>query len=524
MDSVHFFVLIPIICLIIFFQAKTLRSALRKIHQFKSIIPSNILSFSIFKTVLDVEEKEIVEDDESDGLWTDDESISDASRRMGIEVSQIRVKSDNPTMAKIEGALNMYLQKNKGAVSDFNLMKDVVERYCGAEEEEISVMQPIPLYMGLMGTMIGIIVGVFIISLGGGIQQVGLNGVSALMACVAVAMIASFAGICFTTIISWKAKGAKTQIEGNKNQFYSWLQTELLPTLSGNAATALSLLQNNLVSFNNTFGKNIGKFDDVLSEIRQVSKDQSSALKAISRLDLTRTASANVKVLHELQQCTDKLELFNQYLNSVNGYLNEVHSLNEGLNEHLGRTAAIEKMGTFFENEMNQIQSREDIIRTAVNSVDEYLKDSATHMKESMDSYISELKAKTTSEMEQIKNLSEESQRSFAERVKSQQDMISAKTNEMEKLLQGITSFSETKSAINSLVSFTKRNNELLNSLISAIESSSSSSRGGEYRPVKVKRGFAFYYDIFVKSVVLLTALAIITFIVIKVINEGWYV
>ena len=503
------------------FQARTLRSALKKINQFKDIIPSNSLSFSVIKAIIEVEEKEDSDEGNPDDLWTDEESVADVPHRIGIEVSQIQIKSDNPTMAKIEGALNMYLQKNKGAASDFNLMKDVVERYCGAEEEEISVMQPIPLYMGLMGTMIGIIVGVSLVSLGGGIQGVGLNGVSAMMVCVAVAMLASFMGICFTTIISWKTKGAKTQIEGNKNQFYSWLQTELLPTLSGNAATALSLLQNNLVSFNNTFGKNIGKFEDVLSEIRQVSNDQSSALKAISKLDLTRTAMANVKVLHELQQCTDKLELFNEYLNSVNGYLNEVRGLNEGLNEHLNRTAAIERMGAFFENEMSQIQAREDFIRTAVNSVDDSLKASVAHIRESMDGYISELKEKARLEMEQIKNMSEESQRSFAERIKSQQDMISSKTNEMEKLLQGIAALSETKSSINSLVSFTKRNNELFNSLINAVEANTSI---GEHHPVRIKRGFAFYFDIVVKSVVLLTAITIIAFIVVKFVSEGGHV
>ena len=37
-------------------------------------------------------------------------------------------------------------------------MKDVVERYCDADEEEITTQQPIPLYLGLMGTMVGIII------------------------------------------------------------------------------------------------------------------------------------------------------------------------------------------------------------------------------------------------------------------------------------------------------------------------------------------------------------------------------
>lgn len=50
-------------------------------------------------------------------------------------------------------------------------MKDVVERYCDAEEEEINIQQPIPLYLGLMGTMVGIIVGIGFIAVSGGLSS-----------------------------------------------------------------------------------------------------------------------------------------------------------------------------------------------------------------------------------------------------------------------------------------------------------------------------------------------------------------
>ncbi|QLH47786.1 MAG: hypothetical protein HWD58_20570 [Bacteroidota bacterium] len=50
-------------------------------------------------------------------------------------------------------AVNVYLLRNKGAATDFNLIKDVVERNLDMEEEDISHTVTVPLYLGLMGTM-----------------------------------------------------------------------------------------------------------------------------------------------------------------------------------------------------------------------------------------------------------------------------------------------------------------------------------------------------------------------------------
>ena len=294
---IHYLIVIPLILIIIYFQAKVFAQALAKIDVFQAIFPSNKLDYSIVKAIIVTSEKEeemAESQDYNDEIWQEDEDEGNDVLTREVEVSQISVRNDNPTMTSIKDALNMYLQKNNGAASDFALMKDVVERYCGAEEEEITVVQPIPLYMGLMGTMIGIIVGISVIAANGGVEK--LTNVSSMMTCVAIAMIASLVGIVFTTIISWKAKGAKTQIESRKNVFYSWLQTELLPVLSGNAVTALSLLQTNLMTFNQTFKGNIQEFDKVLTNVRQVSQDQAHALEAISRIDITRVAQANVTV------------------------------------------------------------------------------------------------------------------------------------------------------------------------------------------------------------------------------------
>lgn len=469
---VHYLIVIPLILVIIYFQAKVFSQALAKIDVFKAIFPTNKLDYSIGRARIVVSEKKEESSDNlasNDEIWQEDNDEGDGILTREVEVSQIFVRNDNPTMNSIREALNMYLQKNNGAASDFALMKDVVERYCGAEEEEITVVQPIPLYMGLMGTMIGIIVGISVIAANGGVEK--LTNVSSMMTCVAIAMVASLVGIVFTTTISWKAKGAKTLVESRKNVFYSWLQTELLPVLSGNTVTALSLLQTNLMTFNQTFKGNIQEFDQVLTNVRQVSQDQAHALEAISRIDITKVTQANVTVLRELQRSTAQIERFNQYLTNVNGYLDAVNSLNNNLNNHLDRTAAVERMGAFFERELEQVNTREEYIRQVVGSVDHSLEESFNQMVSTMNTYMGELRTKTSSELETIKNAYEQQQQAFVAKLKEQQDALSQKTEEMNKVLQGIQSLSDTKTAINTLAEVSRNNARQLQQITRALES-----------------------------------------------------
>lgn len=470
---IHYLIVIPLIVVIIYFQVRVFIQASTKIDVFKSIFPSNRLDYSIGKANIVV--SEIKEDcssqseEDNDAIWQDDKDSSKDVIVREVEVSQISVRTENATMTSIKDALNMYLQKNSGAASDFALMKDVVERYCGAEEEEITVVQPIPLYMGLMGTMIGIIVGISVIAANGGVEK--LTNVSSMMTCVAIAMVASLVGIVFTTIISWKAKGAKTVVESRKNVFYSWLQTELLPVLSGNTVTALSMLQTNLMTFNQTFKGNIQEFDQVLTNVRKVSQDQAKALEAISRIDITQVAQANIAVLRELQKSTSQLEIFNQYLTNVNGYLDAVNSLNNNLSSHLDRTAAIERMGSFFESEIEQVKNREEYIRQVVGSVDRSLEQSFNQMVSTMNTYMGELRTKTTSELDAIRNTYEQQQKAFVEKLKEQQEALSQKTEEMEKVLAGIQSLAETKAAINGLTEVSRNNSRQLQQIARVLDS-----------------------------------------------------
>ena len=71
-----------------------------------------------------------------------------------INISLIECKGvKNETQGDILNSINGYLLRNKGAVSDFMLVKDIVDRNVDKVDDEISNSLPTPLYLGLMGTL-----------------------------------------------------------------------------------------------------------------------------------------------------------------------------------------------------------------------------------------------------------------------------------------------------------------------------------------------------------------------------------
>lgn len=434
----HYAILIILIIIILICQVICYLNVRRQTEKFMRIFPEDMNDYSI----------NIIVPDSSVNTETDEDGCSKIQQNSDEGISQIEVKSPSPVMKEILTALNRYLRKNHGAASDFHLMKDVVERYCDAEEDEISTQQPIPLYLGLMGTMIGIIVGIGAISFTGNFSDDLMKNIGELMTCVAVAMIASFFGVLCTTLIAWQSKSAVSKVESDKNRFYSWIQTELLPVLSGDAVNALYLMQQNLMTFNQTFKSNILNLDEVLQKIGDTSKEQAALIDLVKDIDVKQVAVANIKVLKELKDCTSEIQVFNQYLHSVSSYLNAVNALNTSLNTHLDRTAAIERMGNFFESEIAQVSAREQYINQVVANVDDTLKKTFDSLSESTRLNVVELKAQSTAEFDEMHKLLQEQMIVFKDTLcRQQQDMteilhhkndeLSAYMEEQKKTLSG---------------------------------------------------------------------------------------
>ena len=267
----------------------------------------------------------------------------------------------NSVYKAIENSINKYLANNKGAVIDFHLLKDAVDRHCDSIEDDINAQTPVPLYCGLAGTMVGVIIGLWsllstnsLTNLMGGdayaenSMVAAASGVNDLLGGVAWAMVASIVGIALTTINSIRFKNCKLKEENGKNSFLAWMQARLLPELSTDMSDSLTKLVKNLNRFNSDFALNSKELRNTFKQVNETYSIHANVIKTIHEMDVMKMASVNVNVLRELQNTTGKLELFNEYLDSVKGYTDTIQKFNSQFHSESERLHVLEQIRDFF--------------------------------------------------------------------------------------------------------------------------------------------------------------------------------
>lgn len=498
----HYIIIGIVVVLIIGVQIYFFSKTLKEIRIFSNIFPKSTDNLYAYDSEIYIGNKktdnEHIEKKDTEEVVINDEDAKDNDDFDEDEVEDY--EECDSVFKRIITSLNTYLRKNKGAASDYHLMKDIVERNCDAKENEIDTQIPTPLYTGLMGTVLGIIVGVvFLVSSGGlsalldsdydlvkgtsvpteiigriSAQDVvdknkrvivekneeinfikaekivayakengkeiklvsddsGSKGISALLGGIALAMIASFIGILFTTIASYIFKNAKRKQEEGKDEFLSWIQAELLPQLSSDVSGAIVKMGQNLKDFNKTFSSNTKELSATLDKVNESYRGQAAVLQSIKELRINEIATANITIYDKLKDSTqelgdltqhiseysEQLSKLGKYLKNSEKYLIQVKELNEKLDEGEERMKTIERLGEFFEAELQQIQNRKSEMTKAVGVVDDALQEALIKMQENVGRQFSELEKssalqqdilqeklkETTALVEELKNL-----------------------------------------------------------------------------------------------------------------------
>ena len=333
--------------------------------------------------------------------------------------------SGNKIFGSIKLSINKYLSNNSGSVIDFHLLKDAADRHCDSVENDISTQTPIPLYCGLAGTMAGVILGLipFISSgaliylLGGELSlniskeemdNLAASGINELLAGVAWAMAASICGIMLTTINSLLFKSCKLKEENGKSTFLAWMQSRLLPELPSDTSDALNRLVKNLNIFNRTFAENTSDLKGTLIKVNDAYKIQSKIIQTVHDMDVMKMAKANVRVLEELQQCTDKLELFNSYLDNIHGYTDAINTFTALFQQESNRLHVLEEIQQFF------MRHKAEIAKDTADA-DVALKEALSVMRDSTVANVEELNKHFVTQSETFKRILQEEKEAFEE-------------------------------------------------------------------------------------------------------------
>lgn len=380
----------------------------------------------------------------------------------------------NVIFESIINSINKYLGNNSGSVIDFGLLKDAVDRHCDTVENDIATQTPIPLYWGLAGTMAGVILGLWDLlssnailtlmgSSGGVIATAATSaavGINALLSGVAWAMLASIIGILLTTANSLLFKRCKLKEENGKNSFLAWMQSELLPELPSDTSQALNNLVKNLNKFNNTFKENTSNLGNALNAVNQSYAIQADIIQAVHDMDVMKMAKANVRVLQELKDCTDKLEDFNKYLEDIAGYTDAIHRFETQFSEQADRLHILEEIRDFF-------RSHKSAIAKTTADADKTLQESLSTIKESTTENVNELRKQFVTQSEHFKGILGEEKEAFERFMTQMNAQFSAQMSRMPQLVKQLEEISSIPVRLDKLIDKIESSNSRLASEIS---------------------------------------------------------
>lgn len=432
---------------------------------------------------------------------------------------------ENGTRREIITSINRYLEKNRNAVTDFNLIRDIIDRNCDAIEDEIQTQIPIPLYFGLIGTMLGILIGVGALVATGSLENlltsfqapVGVEegseawrqakeaydsqateGIVSLFGGIALAMVSSIIGILLTTIGSLNNKNAKAVVEQKKHKFISWLQAELLPKISTDFSSALIQLGHDLTGFNASFSTNANLLKRTISEISSATVAQSNLLNSIERLDIARIAKANIAVYEQLKNCTE-----------------DIASLARNLKEIQNSISGI---GQFMENGINEYEKRNTYIQDASGKVDIAVRQG----QELLSQRANEIFAKYDELLHTLYMRSETTTRELAQKYDIEADKlhraIVEKLTDVKQLETELKNLVAVKTSINNLEKATTEQNRKIDSLASAIRDLAQVKVSGGTTHVEMKMPILYKVVIIVSgSIITLTGLFFITLRILEI-------
>ena len=376
----------------------------------------------------------------------------------------------NKVFESIKDSINKYLENNSGSVIDFSLLKDAVDRHCDSVENDINTLTPTPLYCGLAGTMAGVIVGLSsllttgsitaLLSSGSGNFGTAAEGVNDLLSGVAWAMLASIMGILLTTIASLLFKRYKLQGESGKNTFLAWLQAKLLPELPSDTSDALNRLVKNLNKFNSTFAENTSSLRGALREVNGSYRIQGEIIKAVHDMDVMKMAKANVRVLQELKECTDKLEKFNEYLDDIYGYTDAIHTFTTQFEQEANRLHVLEEIQQYF------MRHKAEIAKDSAD-VDVALRDALRTLKETASQNTGELNSTLVQQAEEFKRIIADEKDSFERLNRELRTQFSAELTQIPMLQKQLAEIAGIPAKLDKLIERMERSNSTLASQVS---------------------------------------------------------
>lgn len=281
-----------------------------------------------------------------------------------VNVSLITTSGGSKAFKEVVIETNEYLCKNVGTSADLGVLQDICDKKLEVKENAVKSTLNLPLFIGLGGTFIGIIIGVigFAFDLNSlfdststapeteqvaampvandNITEIGAtpssetsqeesgdetNSLQFLLIGIGCAMAASLCGLIlmvYNTAINYRQ--ATADLDTKRNEYFDFLRRELMPTLANSMSSSLNSLKSVLGHFVDKFGKNLDAYADSAELLNENLEKQHLVLTQIQDMGMTRMANRVASAFVQLNEAADALNTFHQYQQDLNTTIHQV--------------------------------------------------------------------------------------------------------------------------------------------------------------------------------------------------------
>ncbi len=203
---------------------------------------------------------------EAHALDVEEEVRSTAGGLSEASVPQLKIHpSFKEEFRSIVEMTNAYLSRNKGA-SQGERLQEIAERKSESMEEAIETNLPLPLYIGLLATFTGVIIGLIKI----GFEGVSDAAIQSFIGGVVVGMIGSASGLFLTVRSNAAFKRHKEYRDEGLEDYFQFLRTRVFHPESAPVQGSIRDLRESLAAFQDGFAQYQGQMNSSLSKTLQL--------------------------------------------------------------------------------------------------------------------------------------------------------------------------------------------------------------------------------------------------------------
>jgi|GEM_PF-5320352 len=333
-----------------------------------------------------------------------------------IEAPKSLTGEQKETVSKV----NNFLLKNKGLIGDFSQVKEIVDRDSETAEREINYVLPMPMHVGLAGSLF-VLVSAFL-SLDSPLD-ISPEEAGDLFTMLKLALLPGLSGMLFSLIVwsSYRSAGLKNSIA--RKRFYDFLQHEMDQQLSHNITSSVYALQGSLNNFNRGFQQNIRDFEQHINELKSSFNQQTQMLEEIRSLDFQEISGYNIKVMQEIRSSTKEFEQFNRYLQQTNSMLGSLEELNRNLSRQVEKTDTLDRIAESVNANIELNKQMIEVMHSDLREIDsrkKFMADAVINVDHALQKSLDELRVHTQKKLDAIRDITIREEQLLEKRHSSQ--------------------------------------------------------------------------------------------------------